>query len=446
MGILESMLALLGGIESDAVRVDATRCISVRHLRAECQRCVDSCTTGALQREGAELVARPELCIGCGTCAAACPTSAIETAALTDEALTEVMRTTVKATKGHPVFACEKAIERCGEALDPQQVGREIAPVTCLGRLDESALVGLAAYRSFDATLVCGDCEGCPQAPGGAHVRKIAKSSQGLAQAFGSAMQIAITEEMPSRCLQQGKERGALGRGKVPCSTGKAAASASMDRRGLFTSAKEAVTAQATQLAAESLGMGAAEGEPSLRQQLGRINAEGTLPQFVPSRRTRLYNYLNHIGQPVAKTVTSNTIGTIAIDADKCRQCRMCATFCPTGALRRLNAAPVRKPNAEAGEYCHTAPNKLAAPIPAEAEGEFGLLHRPAACVQCRACEQICPAGAITVSDTIPLEEFMGKKAIVYRMKPPTWQPNKPDSMYMRIHEVLGSDLEMCMF
>ena len=54
--------------------------------------------------------------------------------------------------------------------------------------------------------------------------------------------------------------------------------------------------------------------------------------------------------------------------------------------------------------------------------------------------------GAITVSDTIPLAEFMGKQAVVFRMTPPVWKPNQPDSMYLKIHEVIGPELEMCMF
>lgn len=448
MGILESMLALLGAIEGDAVKVDSSRCISVRHQRATCQRCVDSCTTGALGREGNQLAVHPELCIGCGTCAAACPTSAIETASLTDEALTQAIRTSVKATKGHPVFACEKAIARYRDQLDPEQLGREVCELRCLGRLDESAFAGLAAYRSFDATLVCGDCDTCPQAPGGRQVREVAASSQKLVEAFGSTMQVSITQQMPERCL--GAPKGAFGR-RASAPRAKegspATASAAMDRRQVFASAKEALTSQAAVLAAEELGIaGQGPAEAPLRQQLGKINEEGTLPQFVPSRRTRLYNYLNHIGTPTVDEVTSRTIGTISIDGDTCRQCRMCATFCPTGALRRLNSGVQPALNSEVGEYSHTAPNKLARDIPERAAAEYGLLHRPAACVRCRACEQICPVGAITVSDTVPLKEFMGKQAVVYRMTPPTWQPNKPDSMYMKIHEVLGSDLEMCMF
>ena len=466
MGILESMLALLGAIESDAVTVNPARCISVRHLRAQCQRCVDSCTTSALAREGSELVARPELCIGCGTCAAACPTSAIETAALSDDALTSMMRTSVKATKGHPVFACEKAVARYRDALDPAQLGREVAEVKCLGRLDESALAGLAAYRSFDATLVCGDCENCPQAPGGAQVRKIAASSQGLVRAFGSAMDIRITDQMPDHCLTGvSTKHGLFRREKAAAAPSPASG---MDRREVFSSAKNAVTTQAADLAAEALGIAQVPEEPPLKNRVGKINSEGTLPQFVPSRRTRLYNYLGHIGAPQAETVSSATIGTISIDAEKCRQCRMCATFCPTGALRRLNGEPEPAAATKAGEYRRTAPNKLAsaaldgsgapstdipaeahsaaADIPPSAAAEYGLLHRPAACVQCRACEQICPVDAITVSDTIPLAEFMGKQAVVFRMTPPVWKPNQPDSMYLKIHEVIGPELEMCMF
>ena len=40
----------------------------------------------------------------------------------------------------------------------------------------------------------------------------------------------------------------------------------------------------------------------------------------------------------------------------------------------------------------------------------------------------------------------MGREAVLFSMEKPTWQANKPDSMYNKIHSILGEDLEMCMF
>ena len=72
-----------------------------------------------------------------------------------------------------------------------------------------------------------------------------------------------------------------------------------------------------------------------------KVGADGTLSQFVPTRRVRLYNYLQHVGQPTADEVETRVIGAVSIDAQKCSSCRMCAVFCPTGAIKKLDEGGV---------------------------------------------------------------------------------------------------------
>ncbi len=48
MSLINGLLALLGEIESDAIAVHEERCISVRNRNADCLRCVEACTSGAL--------------------------------------------------------------------------------------------------------------------------------------------------------------------------------------------------------------------------------------------------------------------------------------------------------------------------------------------------------------------------------------------------------------
>lgn len=157
--------------------------------------------------------------------------------------------------------------------------------------------------------------------------------------------------------------------------------------------------------------------EPVARAAYRKVGENGTLSHFVPSRRVRVFNYLKHIGEPVAPSIRTRVIGTVELDTAACDSCRMCAVFCPTGALEKHDG-----------------------------EDFFGVLHRPAKCMQCRLCESICPHHALTVSDTVPTEQFMGKKAVAYKMEKPTWEPNTPTSMYSKVHEVIGKDLEMCSF
>lgn len=414
MSLIDGVLALLSGIESDAIAVHEERCISVRNRNADCLRCVEACTSGALSLRGNELVVEPERCIGCGTCATACPTCAIELRNPTDEELTAQLKRSIVATKGHPVVVCETALAAAGVA-SADAVDACVVP--CLGRIDESALVGLAAYRAFDATLACGSCETCPHAPGGALAREVAASAKNLLAAFGSSLSIEVTERVPERVLALRSGASARGRGRG-CSCEVRDADGGMGRREFFKSAKDASTRAAGAAVAEGLGAADPAPEP-VHVAYRKVGPDGTLSHFVPTRRVRLYNYLRHVGdgQPVADEVETRVIGAVSIDAEKCSSCRMCAVFCPTGAIKKIDE-----------------------------DGVFGVVHRPSACMQCRLCERICPKQAITVSGLVPIRQFMGKEAVCFSMKRPTWTPNKPESMYNKVHSILGEDLEMCMF
>ena len=401
MSLINGLLTLLGEIESDAIAVHEERCISVRNRNADCLRCVEACTSGALAYRGGELLVESEHCIGCGTCATACPTCAIELRSPTDVELTAQLKHSIVATKGHPVVVCETVLDAAGIAVDDVSAA---CVVPCLGRVDESALVGLAAYRAFDATLVCGSCETCQHAPGGALMRDVVKGTCNLLEAFGSSMPVDVVECVPERVLAPGVTGGPQGRG-----TGDG-----VGRRDFLRSAKEASTRAAGAALAEELGMAGTEPVPAAYR---KVEADGALSHFVPTRRVRLYNYLQHVGQPVADEVETRVIGAVSIDVDRCSSCRMCAVFCPTGAIRKLDE-----------------------------DGAFGIMHRPSACMQCRLCERICPEQAISVSRRVPIKQFMGKEAVCFAMKRPAWTPNKPSSMYDKLHSTLGEDLEMCMF
>lgn len=304
-----------------------------------------------------------------------------------------------------------------------------LVEVPCLGRVDESLIAAMGAYRSLDGTLVCAHCEGCEHEPGGTQVMDVIESAESLMSAFGSSFSVKFTDEMPARLTttesalaaraERAAEKGTTAQAaqegadspatEAPADPGRRAFLAG----GLDTSANLAAEAVAD-------GLGLADDAPApkpMSPRYRKVNAQGTLSRFVPTRRTLLYNYLNRLGEPAADAVKNRVIGRVLIDTDACSSCRMCAVFCPTGSLDR----------AEDGDF-------------------WGLVHRPAACVQCRSCESLCPKGAITVDDTVPMDQFMGREAVLFSMEKPTWQANKPDSMYNKIHSILGEDLEMCMF
>lgn len=448
MAFLDSLINLLSSIESDKIAVHDERCVVMRNRNVECLRCVRACTSGALELAGGELAVHPEKCIGCGTCAAACPTSAIEVRTPTDTELTGALKRSIVATKGHPVIACEKAVRAARKRHEdaarlqgwrgalglkakdaPALDEAMLVEVPCLGRVDESLIAAMAAYRAADGTLVCAHCEGCEHEPGGMQVMDVIESAEALMSAFGSSFSVEFTDEMPARLTTT--ESALAARAERTAEKTAAAQAASQGANSPATEApadpgRRAFIAggldTSANLAAEAVadGLGLADDTPApepVSPRYRKVNAQGTLSRFVPTRRTLLYNYLNRLGEPTADAVKNRVIGRVLIDTDACSSCRMCAVFCPTGALDR----------AEDGDF-------------------WGLVHRPAACVQCKSCESLCPKGAITVDDTVPMDQFMGREAVLFSMEKPTWQANKPDSMYNKIHSILGEDLEMCMF
>lgn len=431
MSFLTELINALGSLESDMISIHEERCISIRNRNAGCLRCAQACTSQAITYRDGSISVDQSKCIGCGTCATACPTSAIEVASPSDADLTEGVKRSIVASNGRPTIACETATGALSAgAFDEERV----YVVPCLGRIDESVLVGLGAYKAKSAALLCGDCETCQHAPGGRMVREVLTSANNMLEAFGCDLPIELSTELPEHA--RATAAGGAKRSSAPAST---ASAAGVSRRDFFQSAKTGTTEVAKRAAeaktAELIGP-AAEKTPAAFQ---KVNEDGTLSHFVPTRRVRVYNYLKHIGEPVTGEIETRIIGSMAIDAEKCSSCRMCAVFCPTGAITKFDDSGSVAPAGNGGKSggVSTAGNESAV---------MGVIHRPSACMQCRLCERICPQQAITISSRVSASQFMGKKALRFEMKKPKWEPNKPSSMYDKVHTLLGDDLEMCSF
>lgn len=414
MSLISGIINILGSLESDKIAIHEERCIAVRNRNADCLRCAEACTSGAISYANNNLSIEPERCIGCGTCATACPTCAIEITSPSDDELTKRMKSTIVATNGHPVFACETALaeHKSSDTAAARRVRAQGAPtcddskvciLPCLGRLDESILIGLAAYKATSATLVCGSCSTCTHATGGEMVRSVITSSRNLLDAFGSDFTITLEDHLPARAC-------------APRTNSHTSAPDGASRRDFFKSVKDTSIQAAASAVDDAIGTRETQ-RHTTPPAYQKVNKHGTLSHFIPTRRTRVYNYLNHLGEPLTDTVTTRIMGSVSINTEQCSSCRMCAVFCPTGALQKIDDADT-----------------------------FGILHRPSACMQCRLCENLCPEQALTVSEDIPIKQFMGKQALCFSMKHPNWTPNKPDSMYNKIHDVIGPDKQMCMF
>lgn len=413
------MINLIDEMNSPLLAVEPQRCVLVRHRNGECLRCAAVCTTGAISLGEEGIVVSPEKCIGCGTCASACPTGCLTAANPTDEELFGAVEAALAENEGRVAIACERAFAMASgnrmkrdscDATAPSFVpgkiagatsdGRPLVGVVCLGRVDESLLVEATARGARSIQLISGPCESCPHRCGGALSDEIIVSAETLLAALGTPSPIDRIR------LQHASDTREFLRLRP---TASAQDDTNAVNAATVADASEDCLSESGYPVAPPTG----ESQQDSREpQFAHVQADGTLPHFVPERRLRLFNSLKALGTPAAPTVTTRLWGQVTIDTELCRSCRMCTVFCPTGALTRFDAA----------------------------NDAFGVEHRSALCMQCRLCETICPEQAITVAEEVSADEFLSGKKFRFTMQPIGWNPGAEDSIASRMARFIKVD------
>ena len=413
------MINLIDEMNSPLLAVEPQRCVLVRHRNGECLRCAAVCTTGAISLGEEGIVVSPEKCIGCGTCASACPTGCLTAANPTDEELFGAVEAALAENEGRVAIACERAFAMASgnrmkrdscDATAPSFVpgkiagatsdGRPLVGVVCLGRVDESLLVEATARGARSIQLISGPCESCPHRCGGALSDEIIVSAETLLAALGTPSPIDRIR------LQHASDTREILRLRP---TASAQDDTNAVNAATVADASEDCLSESGYPVAPPTG----ESQQDSREpQFAHVQADGTLPHFVPERRLRLFNSLKALGTPAAPTVTTRLWGQVTIDTELCRSCRMCTVFCPAGALTRFDAA----------------------------NDAFGVEHRSALCMQCRLCETICPEQAITVAEEVSADEFLSGKKFRFTMQPIGWNPGAEDSIASRMARFIKVD------
>lgn len=357
---VDMAMGRLERLEGFGLAVHPERCARVRHRHATCARCAAACTSGALAFRDGVLVVNEALCVGCGTCATVCPTCAIEARHPADAQLLAAARQALR-DRATVTFACHRAIAEAPGAC----AAAGAIELVCLSRMEESLVMRLFADGAQRVRLLRGQCAGCPRENGFASVELVRQTVAKLIEAWG----LTCAYEVEQVAAEQDSAAGYAGLPQVVAVDGEQPPRA----------------------------------RPAVRP--AHVQADGTLPHFVPLRRYALLDALTDLGgKPATVELDARLWGHITIDMGKCRSCKMCAVFCPTGALQKY-----------VGEG-----------------GHGGVEHYPAECVHCGLCQDICPAGAIVSSTRVPIDVLAGGKTERYPMPDPAWTTG-PDQILRKM-------------
>ena len=399
MASIDTMLGLIGKLESPYITVHQERCALVRNRHADCLRCAESCASGCISYDGEALTVSPEKCIGCGTCATVCPTCALEAHHPSDAALTAAARASRAANEDVAYLGCGELLERARGRYDEEKIAR----VECLGRVDEALLADLAVEGAREVVLIHGDCERCEHKRGRACAEAVVETAEKLLEIWGSPMTVRFSGKLPTSAKKMADHDS--GRRAV------LAESAALAARAGAVVAETAVAEALSDAGNADAGAALATDARDASRYL-KVMDDGTLPHFIPDRRERLLDSLAALGEPEDVMVDTRLWGHVVIDTDACVSCQMCAVFCPTGALAKFT----------------------------DADGTFGVEHRPSDCVKCRSCEAICPAHAIEISEEIFAVDLMGGVTDRYAMRPRAVQHDTPHTIWHKAQTMMKTD------
>ncbi|HSJ55227.1 MAG TPA: 4Fe-4S binding protein [Anaerolineae bacterium] len=367
---VDELVNVLTSPDSRAIRAYPTQCSRLRHRRSTCTLCADACPVQAIGWEDS-LHVDEERCTACGACATVCPTGALEAQRPTNGELLARIEALAR-ERTSVAFACPRYL--AAEGGDGQRFVR----VQCLARLDEGILTGAVAVGMHDIWLMDGSCQECPQAANRAIIEQTVMRSNALLEALGLLQRIVIASQLPPELHGRAEPR----------------AVEDTSRRAFFT----LLARQTARTAAETVKTMRGEQGPETKEL--QEPRKGELPVRLPARHQILLAGLARLAGRAACSpkIDGGLFAQFGVK-EKCTACQMCAFFCPTGALTKV-----------------------------EQDGRAGISFRVAYCVDCGLCRDVCYRDAVVLSGSVGLDRVLGNVTQVVLMQDACGVPGQAPS------------------
>lgn len=423
MPSIENIAGVVGGAASRHIVIEPGRCTEVRHRRARCHACVETCPEGAVTVVDNRLSIAPELCIGCGSCASECPTGALSITGPSRDDLLGFVDTVADQVLGegsvhassweaamNPDLAPKPAAAgtapylefACGHATPGNAAARIVVPA--LPYVDEAVLLHAVA-RGFEriALTTCND-PNCLK-PTLEAVPDILATARALVAWAGVECKISLRRQKPPepdgdagkrKAVRSQAARGAARGNQATITASASTGSGDYSRRGMLSN----MASQAGTIVAETAALeiherlGMPEQAPTIRQVL--TDGAGNMVKFAMPHKESLLMDLFTLNPEPEGALEARGFARVEVHAQACRRCAMCVRFCTTGALQ--------------GEEVPIGQNSFGMWRPPGLKDDGpqtggSLTFTPTACIGCHLCEFTCPLNCLRVSDAVDAAE-----------------------------------------
>lgn len=385
MPSIVEMVEIMQRLESKALHVEPRRCVMVRNRNAACRRCAQACPSGAISLHDNVIEIDNELCFECGSCSTVCPSEAIISLKPVDEDLMARVTAQREACPGKAVVICARLAAKHRASAD------KVVEVPCVGRVDASLLVRMAALGAQDIYVVDGHCKTCRYRDAQPAADRSIEAANALFEAWGVPVRARRTEELPEEVLASSAQEA---RGGV-------------SRRGFFTDLRSSARSLAVEATQAAIDVEFNQGKKESLRDILKMDASGHMPQSTPERHMRIIDDMASLAVPPEGAVVSGPLFSRAvIDEQKCNNCGLCATFCPTGALRRVEEEPEG--------VDETGKKTVVSAARAKANLRHWVESRPWRCVGCEMCADVCLKHAVTVVHELPCAALTEREPEVF--------------------------------